>query len=190
MFARLRHRTVSSGHNQNSSVHLRGAGDHVLNVVGVPRTVNVRIVALIRFVFNVRRVDRDTAGAFFRCLIDVRIVNELGFTLLRQYFRNRRRQRRLPMVNVTYRADIAMRLRSLKLLFCHFLIPDYKIIYTKKPPKRRLEPLDQAFLACVTGFFSVKKPFIGAGDGNRTHVVSLEGFCSTIELHPQNGGWG
>ena len=24
----------------------------------------------------------------------------------------------------------------------------------------------------------------GAGDGNRTHVASLEGWCSTIELHP------
>ncbi len=26
----------------------------------------------------------------------------------------------------------------------------------------------------------------GAGEGNRTLVVSLEGFCSTIELHPRN----
>ena len=26
---------------------------------------------------------------------------------------------------------------------------------------------------------------LGAGEGNRTLVVSLEGFCSTIELHPQ-----
>ncbi len=25
----------------------------------------------------------------------------------------------------------------------------------------------------------------GAGEGNRTLTVSLEGFCSTIELHPQ-----
>ena len=24
----------------------------------------------------------------------------------------------------------------------------------------------------------------GAGEGNRTPVISLEGFCSTIELHP------
>ena len=31
-----------------------------------------------------------------------------------------------------------------------------------------------------------KKPiFPGAGEGNRTLVVSLEGFCSTIELHPR-----
>ena len=27
--------------------------------------------------------------------------------------------------------------------------------------------------------------FFGAGDGNRTRVTSLEGWCSTIELHPQ-----
>jgi hypothetical protein len=26
---------------------------------------------------------------------------------------------------------------------------------------------------------------IGAGEGNRTLVISLEGCCSTIELHPQ-----
>jgi hypothetical protein len=26
---------------------------------------------------------------------------------------------------------------------------------------------------------------LGAGEGNRTLVISLEGFCSTIELHPR-----
>ena len=30
--------------------------------------------------------------------------------------------------------------------------------------------------------------FQRAGDGNRTHVSSLEGWCSTIELHPQSRG--
>ena len=29
----------------------------------------------------------------------------------------------------------------------------------------------------------------GAGDGNRTRVSSLEGWCSTIELHPQIPGY-
>ena len=28
--------------------------------------------------------------------------------------------------------------------------------------------------------------FFGAGDGNRTRVTSLEGWCSTIELHPHS----
>jgi hypothetical protein len=27
---------------------------------------------------------------------------------------------------------------------------------------------------------------IGAGDGNRTHDISLEGWSFTIKLHPQN----
>ena len=31
--------------------------------------------------------------------------------------------------------------------------------------------------------------FYGAGDGNRTHVISLEGWSSTIELHPQRNKW-
>ena len=30
--------------------------------------------------------------------------------------------------------------------------------------------------------------YIEAGDGNRTHISSLEGWCSTTELHPQNIG--
>ena len=28
-----------------------------------------------------------------------------------------------------------------------------------------------------------------AGDGNRTHVSSLEGWCSTIELHPHDDNY-
>ena len=36
--------------------------------------------------------------------------------------------------------------------------------------------------ASITYNRSLKK----AGDGNRTHVSSLEGQCSTIELHPRN----
>lgn len=41
------------------------------------------------------------------------------------------------------------------------------------------------------GILQAKKPALadlqklGAGEGNRTLVVSLEGFCSTIELHPR-----
>ena len=35
-------------------------------------------------------------------------------------------------------------------------------------------------------FLLLKLGIKKAGDGNRTHVSSLEGWCSTIELHPQN----
>ena len=40
--------------------------------------------------------------------------------------------------------------------------------------------------------FSKGSPYFygKAGDGNRTHVSSLEGWCSTIELHPHSvSGW-
>src|SRR5437016_8643085 len=34
------------------------------------------------------------------------------------------------------------------------------------------------------GLLFVRPSKLGAGEGNRTLVISLEGFCSTIELHP------
>jgi hypothetical protein len=34
---------------------------------------------------------------------------------------------------------------------------------------------------------SCERVGLGAGDGNRTHVASLEGWSSTIELHPHAG---
>ena len=42
---------------------------------------------------------------------------------------------------------------------------------------------------CLEGSCSIQLSYwrisSGAGDGNRTRVSSLEGWCSTIELHPQ-----
>jgi hypothetical protein len=53
MLTSLRHGTVSSGYNENSSVHLRSTGDHVLHIVSVPRAVNVSVVTILRLVLNV-----------------------------------------------------------------------------------------------------------------------------------------
>src|ERR1700719_3032102 len=41
--------------------------------------------------------------------------------------------------------------------------------------------------ACQNGWTEMTQvaEIIGAGEGNRTLVISLEGFCSTIELHPR-----
>ena len=47
VLARLRHRAVGGRDHQDRAVHLRGAGDHVLDVVGVARAVDVRVVALV-----------------------------------------------------------------------------------------------------------------------------------------------
>src|ERR1700676_1197966 len=51
------------------------------------------------------------------------------------------------------------------------------------PLNPTLQP-NARFSPCL--LFSVRQPPMhGAGEGNRTLVVSLEGFCSTIELHPR-----
>ena len=35
-------------------------------------------------------------------------------------------------------------------------------------------------------YWNIQRKKIGAGEGNRTLVISLEGCCSTIELHPHS----
>ena len=50
--------------------------------------------------------------------------------------------------------------------------------------QKGLEPLTY----CLEGSCSIQLSYwriYGAGDGNRTRVSSLEGWCSTIELHPR-----
>ena len=44
VFASLRHRTISSRHNQNRAVHLRRTSDHILDIVRMPRTIDVSIM--------------------------------------------------------------------------------------------------------------------------------------------------
>ena len=42
------------------------------------------------------------------------------------------------------------------------------------------------FYCNIIVYGKIRNPDITkAGDGNRTHVSSLEGWCSTIELHPR-----
>src|SRR3954454_6156068 len=47
------HRAVGRGDDQDGAVHLRGAGDHVLDVVGVTRAVDVGVVAGVGLVLDV-----------------------------------------------------------------------------------------------------------------------------------------
>jgi hypothetical protein len=85
VLARLRHDRVERRHDEDRAVHLRGARDHVLDVVGVAGAVDVRVVALLRLVLHVRSRDRDglrrvTDGA---ALGDVRVRNRPSPVLLR-----------------------------------------------------------------------------------------------------------
>jgi len=58
----LRHRAVGGRHHENGAIHLRRTGDHVLDVVGVARAVDVRVVPLLRLVLDVRDRDGQNLG--------------------------------------------------------------------------------------------------------------------------------
>ena len=53
VFARLGHGSVGGGDNQDGAVHLSRAGDHVLDVIGVPRAIDVGVVPLFALVLDV-----------------------------------------------------------------------------------------------------------------------------------------
>ncbi len=119
MLARLRHRTIGCRHHQNGAIHLRRAGDHVLHIVRMARAVDVRVVAIVGLILNMRRGNRDTARLLFRRLVNLIKRREVRTSSLSQHLRDRSRQRRLAMVNMTDRANVAMRLRALKFFLRH-----------------------------------------------------------------------
>lgn len=121
MLTRLGHRAVGGRDHEDGAVHLRRTGDHVLDVVGVTGSIDVRVVALLGLVLNMRDVDRDTASLLLRSLVDlvegrslveirVRVVQNLG---------DGRGQRGLAVVDVTDGADVHVRLRPLELRLRH-----------------------------------------------------------------------
>ena len=129
VLTRLGHRAVCCGDDEDRAVHLCSTRDHVLDIVRMARAVHVCIVTLVRLILNVCRVDRDAALTLLRCLVDVRIVLELRIALLGENLRDRRRQRRLAVVNVTDRADVDMGLAAVKLFLCHLTIPPYSPLF-------------------------------------------------------------
>jgi hypothetical protein len=57
--------------NQDRAVHLGSTGDHVLHIVSVTWAVNVSVVTIVEFIFNVRSVDGDTTSFFFWRAVDL-----------------------------------------------------------------------------------------------------------------------
>ena len=106
-------------HHEDRAVHLRRARDHVLDVVGVARAIDVRVVALVALVLDVRRRDRDAARLLFRRLVDLIERRELREALRRLDLRDRSGQRGLAVVDVTDRADVDVGLVADEFLFGH-----------------------------------------------------------------------
>ena len=77
MLARLGHRAVGRGDDEDRAVHLRRAGDHVLDVVGVTGAVDVRVVTVLRLVLDVGGGDRDPAFLLLGRVVD--LLEAAGF---------------------------------------------------------------------------------------------------------------
>src|SRR5260370_62160 len=108
---RLRHRPVHRPHHQNRPAHLRRPRDHVLHVVGVPRTVHVRVVPVLGRVLHLARPDRPNLRRVapplpLRRLRHLILAPVLPQALVRRHLRQRRRQRRLPVVHVPDRPHV------------------------------------------------------------------------------------
>ena len=114
VLARLGHRAVGGRNDQNGAVHLGRAGDHVLDVVGVPGAVDVGVVPLLALVLDVRDGDGHGLGRVTNRapLGDVGVRLGLGLALLGQDRQDSGRQGRLAVVNVPDRAHVDVRLGS------------------------------------------------------------------------------
>ena len=121
MLAGLGHRTVCTGNYDDSTVHLSGTGNHVLNVVSVARAVNVSVVTVSCFVFYVSGVDSNTALFLFGCIVNLVEGLNLGETLLCQNGSNGSCKGSFAVVNVADSADVNVGLSSFEFLFSHKL---------------------------------------------------------------------
>ena len=112
---------VKGADDEDGAIHLGGAGNHVLDVVGVAGAVDVRVVTGLGLVLDVRDRDRDTALTLLRRLVDLverREGVDVGHLVV-QDLGDRRGQRRLTVVDVTDGADVDVRLSPLELRLRH-----------------------------------------------------------------------
>ena len=115
VLARLGHRAFRGRHDQDRAVHLGRAGDHVLHIVGVTRTVDVGVVTSIGLILDMSRRDRDATIALLRRRIDLIERLDLAAVSLRHHLGECSSQRGLAMVDVTDGADVDVRFAALEL---------------------------------------------------------------------------
>src|SRR5215469_217416 len=120
VLAGLRHRSIRRRYHEDRAIHLCRAGNHVLDVVRMARAIHVCVVAVRRFILDVRNRNRDAALAlFWRVVNRVERAERHLRIALAQHFGYRRRQRGFAVINVPDRANIHVRFTALKFLLCH-----------------------------------------------------------------------
>ena len=123
MLSGLRHGAVGSGDHQDCAVHLSGAGDHVLDIVGVARAVNVRIVTMLGLILDVSGIDCDTPCLLFGSGVDLVVLLLVREALGSAVHGDRSGQGGLAVVHVADGTDVYVDFTSVKFCFCHFLNP-------------------------------------------------------------------
>ena len=100
MFSGLRHRAISRSNDQDSTVHLSGAGDHVLDVVGMARAVDVGVMAVVGLVLDVGYRDRNGLRlvTYSAALGDIGVALHGGLALLGKDREDRCREQILEKV--------------------------------------------------------------------------------------------
>ena len=119
VLAGLRHGAVVGGDDEDGAVHLGGAGDHVLDVVGVAGAVDVGVVPVGRLVLDVGDGDGDRLEvvALGAALGDVLVALELRRACsCRPGGPRSRRSGGLAVVDVADGADVDVRLGPLQIL--------------------------------------------------------------------------
>ncbi len=119
----LGHDAVGSSDDEDGSIHLGSAGDHVLDVVGVTRAVDVAVMPGVGFVLDVGSVDGDASGLLFGSGIDLIITHSGGETLLGEGQGDGSGEGGLAVIDVTDGADVDIRLGTVEFLLSHLFFP-------------------------------------------------------------------
>ena len=122
MFSCLSHNTICSSYYEDTSIHLSSTSDHVLNVIGMTWAVNVSVMSLFCFIFNVSCRDCDTSFSFFWSLIDIFECNSFTCTKsLMKSLCDSSCKSCLTVIYVSNCTNVAMWFCSFKFSLCHCL---------------------------------------------------------------------
>ncbi len=121
MLTSLSHGAVGCCDDEDCTIHLSSAGNHVLDVVSVARAVNVRVVALPGLVLDVGDRNGNTTLTLLGSLVDVLEGGVVGLAalLLRQDLGDGCGKGGLTVVDVTNRTNVYVWLRTVELLLGH-----------------------------------------------------------------------
>ena len=115
----LGHGAVIGAHDQDGAVHLGGPRDHVLDVVGMARAVDVGVVAPVRLVLDVGGGDRDAPFLLLGSLVYLVERDPVGHALLREAPGDGARQGGLPVIYMADGSYVHMWFRPFKLFLTH-----------------------------------------------------------------------